>query len=482
MFFSIENLRGLAFNDILTGSNGGTVVQAGLGHDSVVGGDGFDTLFGEGGNDTLFGGIGNDLLFGGDGNDVLFMLADTGRGAGDAGNDTINGSTGTDNLSGGSGTNTMIGGAASDSYFVISSTDVNVELATDIGPQDSVVAGVDYTLAAGGSVEQLLAFANTRSNTALTGNAFAQLIVGNLGDNILSTGGGAADTMFGNTGNDTFRVFNVADIVNEFAFQGFADRVQTAVSYALQATSEIEFLEAANAAGIIAINLVGNTLGQTLTGNAAANDLNGVAGASNILVGLGGDDFYRIFNSLDRVVEVAGQGANDRVAVAVSFALDKFSEIEVLSTLNAAGFAAINLIDNGFDQRVIGNAGDNVISGNGGNHTLIGGAGADTFLFFGDDGPDNIARINDYAVADDLIRFDATDASILPSGVLAANAFVINTTGLAQDAFDRIIYQTNTGKLFFDTDGAGGTAAVLFAQITPNLAMTVAEFDIFVAT
>ena len=169
-------------------------------------------------------------------------------------------------------------------------------------------------------------------------------------------------------------------------------------------------------------------------------------------------------------------------AVAVSYALDKFAQIGVMSTLNTAGVAAINLIGNGTSQRIIGNAGNNVISGNGGGDTLLGGAELDTFLFFGSYGPDNVAQITDFSVAGDLIRFDATDTSILPSGALAAAAFVGNTSGLAQDGNDRIICKSNTGRLFFDTDGVGGAAAIFFARITPNLAMTAAGFDIFSAT
>ena len=129
-----------------------------------------------------------------------------------------------------------------------------------------------------------------------------------------------------------------------------------------------------------------------------------------------------------------------------------------------------------------GGSGNDILFGGNDSDTLVGGAGADTFVFFGNYGPDNNDRINDYTVSDDLILFDATDSSILAAGALSAAAFVSNLTGLAGDSTDRIIYQSNTGKLFFDTDGAGGVAAVLFAQITPNLVMTAAEFDIFIAT
>lgn len=102
-------------------------------------------------------------------------------------------------------------------------------------------------------------------------------------------------------------------------------------------------------------------------------------------------------------------------------------------------------------------------------------------MFFGDYGPTNIARITDYSGVDEQISFDATDAAILPAGALAAAAFIAHTTGLAQDGLDRIIFQSYTGKLFFDAEGLGGAAAVFFAQLTPNLAITAAEFNVFIA-
>jgi Ca2+-binding RTX toxin-like protein len=301
-------------------------------------------------------------------------------------------------------------------------------------------------------------------------------------NNVLDSGGGAADVLQGLGGNDTYHLFNVADQVTEGAGQGSADRVQVDVGYVLAAGVEVEFLETLDPTSTRALNLAGNALAQTVTGNAGINDLNGGAGAANTLIGLGGDDFYRVFNTGDLVIEVTGQGANDRVAVALSYAVDKFAQIEVLTTLAPALNTAIDLSGNGFGQRIVGNAGANSIAGLGGDDTLVGGAGADTFVFFGAYGAGNTARITDYAVADDQISFDATDAAILPAGALAATAFVANTSGLAQDAGDRIIFQTTTGKLFFDTDGQGGADAIFFALLTPNLAITAAEFNIFIAT
>ena len=44
--------------------------------------------------------------------------------------------------------------------------------------------------------------------------------------------------------------------------------------------------------------------------------------------------------------------------------------------------------------------------------------------------------------------------------------FVANTTGLAEAADDRFIYETDTGNLYFDSDGNGVGASSLIAVFT----------------
>ena len=62
----------------------------------------------------------------------------------------------------------------------------------------------------------------------------------------------------------------------------------------------------------------------------------------------------------------------------------------------------------------------------------------------------------------------------LANGTLAASAFRVGTTAI--DASDRIIYNDDTGELFFDQDGTGAAAKVQFAEIDPGLAMSNQEF------
>lgn len=91
-YTGIEGLQGSAFNDVLSGGDGGDRLDGLAGADSLSGGDGADIVLGGGGADNLSGGDGTDGLDGGDGNDVA---------SGGDGGDTIVGGAGDDRLTGG---------------------------------------------------------------------------------------------------------------------------------------------------------------------------------------------------------------------------------------------------------------------------------------------------------------------------------------------------------------------------------------------
>ena len=59
---------------------------------------------------------------------------------------------------------------------------------------------------------------------------------------------------------------------------------------------------------------------------------------------------------------------------------------------------------------------------------------------------------------------------------LTAAQFVANTAGTAQDASDRIVYETDTGKLFYDSNGNAAGGETQFAQLAAGLALTNNDF------
>ncbi|WP_281360060.1 calcium-binding protein [Caulobacter soli] len=83
----IEVLVGSAYNDTLTGGDGGVELWGGAGNDTLTGGAGSDTLYGGdgddilqalGGPDKLYGGAGNDILKGGEGSDTFYIDSNSG--------------------------------------------------------------------------------------------------------------------------------------------------------------------------------------------------------------------------------------------------------------------------------------------------------------------------------------------------------------------------------------------------------------------
>ena len=194
----------------------------------------------------------------------------------------------------------MNGGPDNDTYFVDTAADVIL----DSFGTDNVNTSVSYTLAAGVAIETLRT-TNAAGTTAinLTGNEFANTVIGNAGNNILN-GRGGVDTLQGLAGNDAYYVDNVGDKVIDTAG---VDNVNAFVSYALAANVAIETLRTINAAATTAIHLTGNEFANVVIGNAGANIINGGAGNDTLNGGLGNDI---LIGNLGRDVSTGG-GGND---------------------------------------------------------------------------------------------------------------------------------------------------------------------------
>lgn len=207
-----------------------------------------------------------------------------------------------------------------------------------------------------------------------------------------------------------------------------------------------------------------------LYGGAGNDTLLGGAGA-DVLSGDGGidDAFYGSATTGVVASLLTGGLAGDAKG-------DNYSQVE-----NLIGSAfGDTLTGNTIANQLIGGAGNDVLNGGLGNDTLFGQAGQDSFVFSTvPNSLTNADRIMDYVKADDRILLDdAAFAGVGAPGTLAAAAFRLNSTGLAGDASDRIIYNFATGGLFFDPDGLGGAAGVRFATLIPGLVMVNTEFAV----
>jgi len=377
------------------------------------------------------------------------------------------------------------------------------------------------------------------SRIDLQGSSFAQVITGNNAANTI-TGGGGADTLIGQGGSDNYLVTGQDQFVVEANGGADIDTVFTTVSYNLTDTVSyvanasqvdipsvpgtpgqaatfttgtvgIEVLSAAVQAGTDNINLTGNGQAQSIIGNYGNNALNGdddtrANGSTNgatgtalgdTLTGLFGDDTYRVYSQNDIIREQAGQGtdtANFGTAIGAGLNTDAANTYQLragnsIEVFNAVARASGNtvgyqLIGNEQSQTSIrGSANNDAIWGGAGNDTLTGNGGNDTFGF-------NEAGAAD---ADVITDFNRGDLIGLASGTgtgfqglttngngqtaaFDANEFVNGTT--ATEAHAQVLYNQATGQLFYDADGTGSSASVLFATVTAGTQLIAADFTL----
>ena len=460
-------------------------VLSGSGSDSLIGATGNQTLSSRGGNDTLAGGVGVDTLWGGSGADH-FVFRETGTANADSIADFASGSdkvvldAGVMNALGANG-NFAAGdarfaansaGTAQDaSDRIIYETDTRqiwydpdgtgaaarqliatLQSGATLVATDIVVQGEMVTIVGTEGPDSLT---GTDGNDSIAGLGGDDTIKGLAGDDRLDGGDGrddlfggegndtlfggnnissqanvldggpGADSMIGGAGGDVFRVDNVGDSV---ADSGGHDAVFSSVSFVAP-----DWLEQLTLVGSGSING---------TGNALNNNLHGTSGA-NRLEALGGSDF------------VHGEGGDDTV-----------------------------LGGDGSDL-VFGGDGADTVDGGTGNDTIEGGAGSDRFLFSVAPGESNRDSLSDFTAGTDRLVLDGNAYSgIGPSGSFSVDddrfARFVNlgsspaTNLQGFDPEDRVLYDIDTGELYYDPDGSGGAFAQRFAVLegAPNLQAT----------
>jgi Ca2+-binding RTX toxin-like protein len=394
-----DQLRGNSADNLLTGNGG------------------IDTLRGYGGGDTLQGGAGSDLLFGGAGDDVLE--------GGDAA-DILFGGAGADRLDGGAGMDWL--------RFVEAAAGVTMSLATGTGTIGDAAGDIFL------NIENV---SGSEFGDDLTGSNFDNQIFGEGGGDTISglsghdflLGGAGNDTIDGGFGNDILRGGAGADhliggIGKDWAQYNTATTGVT-LSLATGGTggeaagdtfSSVENVRGSDFADDLTGDAVRNLIlagagDDTVTGGGGADVLHGEAGDDTITGGAEGDELWGGAGAdvLD------GAGGNDwaryddsSAGVTVNLATGTGSggdaEGDTLSNIEFLwGPAFADTLTGGAGVNIIrGGAGDDLIRGGGANDILEGFAGADTFIFGAGDGID---RIHNFALTDDLIRFDTVAAS-----------------------------------------------------------------------
>lgn len=430
-----DSIVGNEGNDTLNGYAGNDSLVGGLGSDSILGSEGNDTLKGESQGDTLKGGTENDLVFGGDGADLL---------EGNDGDDTLNGESDNDFLTGGPGFDLLNGGAGNDT---LNGNDGDDLILGELGGDRIFGSNGNDTLVGGADNDHL---SGDNDNDLVEGEDGNDTLDGNLGNDTLD-GCSGADSLNGQEGNDVL----TGSIGND--------------------------------------TLVGGEGGDILSGN-EDNDLLQGEGGNDQLSGGEGDDILQGGNGDDTLVGGAG---NDRVLETgdLNFTLtntqltgrgiDTLSEVESVQVTGGGGNnlldasavtnLSVTLEGAGGVDTLLGGANNDELNGGVGNDLLTGNTGSDRFKYVALN--DAVDTITDFNLAEDTITISAAGfGGGLTLGILDPSQFVIGSN--AQDSSDRFIYNTNTDRLLYDSDGNGATTAKAIANFTNDITLSNQNIEI----
>ena len=528
----IENLTGSNFNDELTGNAGDNILDGNDGADLLTGGKGNDTYVVDGadtvvelagaaeGIDTVLASVSYRLAAN---VEYLTLTGTAFSGLGNNLDNQLTGNASANFLDGRAGADKMNGGGGNDTYVVDNIGDEIV----DASGVELVMTYINLTLGTG--LENLRLMGTNALNGQ--GNILNNIVFANIGNNVVDGGGETAvmgvkgDTLSfeygatasitfdlslsgaqatGGSGTDTatnFENLTGSSYDDTLAGNGAANvldglgGVDTLSLVKATAAVTVDLSEGVSkSAGIIDIvknfeNILGSAFDDTMTGDLGRNIFTGGGGVDTV--------------SFDNVLQDEGGVAADLTIAGTQNTLasgfDTFVGIRNLTgslnddsltgdaqanvliggegcdTLKGGG-ANDTLTGGGGADSLDGGTGADLISGGAGADKLTGGLGADIFLFDTSANAANVDKISDFAAIDDTIQLDHLAFTSLTAGALTAAAFASNTTGLAGDDTDRIIYQTTTGTLFYDADGNGSGAGLQISILTGAPVVTFADF------
>ena len=428
---------------------------------TIIGGNQADTFTGDAQANTFHGGGGNDILDGG------------------AGADTLQGGTGADTLTGGEGNDILQGGGGEDTYVFkgASGRDTITEVA-EAGGVKTILRFEDLTINAGW--QQRLTFTINNPDeltiTFVEDTSSSIVIVKNYALETLEfqygTSGNVLDIELGTAGDNTLLATTDAQ-----RFVGFAG--SDTVSYADSTTEAVEVdLSGGTPTGAFAMddtfidieNLIGGTLGDTLTGNDQANTLTGGAGADTLS---GGDGVDSLDGGEGADILIGGLGVDDldggtdsgidtskdtlsyaneehptRLGVAVNLATSISIDNDLSSPDNTrdtiAGFE--NVIGSRYDDTLTGDGQANRLEGGAGDDELTGGLGADTYVYY----YTNIGDTDERKDGADTIRTEADVGNIIRLYVdNPTTAWTTDADDLLTDSIIFAPHDTNNVRLAF---------------------------------
>ena len=314
------------------------------------------------------------------------------------GNTAINklfGLDGNDVIDGGKGADSMVGGLGSDTFYVNDSKDVVIEANTGGADVDLVISAVSYNLntaaptTLGAQEIEKLTLATGLANINGTGNGLANVITGNDGNNTLD-GGLGADSLLGGLGNDVFIVDDPGDTVTELGGQG-TDIILSGVSIGALAAN----VENLTLTGTLALNATGNGLENVITGNSAANSLDGAGGNDTYVIGIN-DTVNDTGSELSDTIKV-GFTFNLATSMATVAGVDTVMSVAGIENITLTGTTAINATGDFRDNILTGNSAVNTFDGGDGNDTYV--VGANDVILTDSNGVDTVISGVTYSLA-----------------------------------------------------------------------------------
>ena len=248
----------------------------------------------------------------------------------------------------------------------------------------------------------------------------------------------------------------------------------------------------------------GTIFNDTLTGSLRDEEFQGRAGV-DVINGAGGFDHLTFWDSGDDGI---GHGIVINTTLAANVQDDGYGNVETAlgiesfggtrfgdrftggsetnhfdgddgnDTLNGGG--GEDFLDGGWgNDSIVGGLGNDHMGGGGSDDTLTGNAGEDDFNFNWNLDEVGVDVITDMQVGIDEIWVASWWGGLTTEFLVASQFRSGAGVSTANTAAQRLIYDTTTGALFFDADGAGGVAAEQFAVLSNKAAITFEDFHVF---
>jgi len=373
---------------------------------------------------SITGTAGDDSLVGTSGNDFLGGLA---------GDDTLRGLDGNDNLDGGAGNDLIDGGAGydlADYYFAPSAITLNFASGTVTGGYgNDTLIGIESVRA-------------SNYGDTLLGDASANNFLGEAGNDTIIAGDGA-DALNGGAGDDSLDGGAGTDSVSFGGATGpVVANLATGIATGGDGNDTLVSIE----------EIRGSNFGDTFTGNAEQNFIDG-GGGDDLMMGGENHDSFAGNSGNDTIDGGPGEdGVTYTVGpgpVSVNLAAGTASGAQGDDTLirveNVAGTTANDtLIGNDDANRLMGLEGDDSLSGGGGDDLLEPGPGNDT-IDGGLGGRDTVQYTSPGPVVVDLAQGLATG----PEG----NDTLANVEVIIASNFDDILVGNASDNLIWDQLG-----------------------------